>query len=365
MEVKVDNILYVHNADFSKPCANRIQVLNMCSAFKKIDQKITLMGFNCDRDIIKNLYGEYANSNLISLKPFGNYYIRSLLLFLKFLKISKVYSWIYTRDLVFAFLVSKFFKDKKVIYELHDASKDKIWYFLFRKTFNNLHCCVVISEGLKNDLIKRDFNKNKIYILHDGVDLEKFDIDISKEKARDILKLPKDEVIISYVGTTSGDRDLETFIKVAKKLENRNILFVVYGKEQDYLTKAQKKLKNFVFGDYINKPEIVYKASDILFAGYTKKVPTINYMSPLKLFEYMASKRPIIVADFPRIREIVNEEEVMFYESENIDDLASKIEKLINNRELQNKLICNAYKKVRIYGWGKRAKEIVDILKSI
>jgi len=360
----MNKILYVHNADFSKPCANRIQVLNMCKAFKKIRQNISLMSFNCDRRTIKNLYGYKVNFNLISLKLIGNYYIRSLLLFLKLLKIKKRYDWIYTRDMIFAFLISKFFKGKRVIYELHDASKNRFWYFLFRRTFNNLHCCIVISNGLKNELIKRGLMENKMYVFHDGVDLEKFDIYISKREARNILRLPKDKIIISYVGSTSKDRDLETFIEVAKKLENKNILFIVYGKEQDYLIKAQKELKNFLFGYYTNKPEIVYKASDILFAGYTKNIVTINYMSPLKLFEYMASKRPVIVADLPRIREIVDEKEVLFYESENEDDLILKIKKLIAYKKLQNKLIKNAYGKVKNYAWEKRAKKIVSIFKS-
>ncbi|AEH06045.1 hypothetical protein [Methanothermococcus okinawensis] len=49
----MNKILYVHNADFSKPCANRIQVLNMCKAFEKIGVSITLISFNCDKNIIK------------------------------------------------------------------------------------------------------------------------------------------------------------------------------------------------------------------------------------------------------------------------------------------------------------------------
>jgi len=54
----------------------------------------------------------------------------------------------------------------------------------------------------------------------------------------------------------------------------------------------------------------------------------------------------------------------MFYESENIDDLASKIEKLTNDNELQNKLVENAHKKVKDYTWEKRGKRIVEIFRK-
>lgn len=354
----MNKILYVHNADFSKTCANRIQVLNMCKAFEKIGVSITLISFNCDKNIIKKIYNEDIDYNTIFLKPFVNYYFRSLLLFLRFLTIKNDYKYIYTRDLIFAFLVSRFFKDKKVIYELHDLSNGKMWHFLFKRTFKNLQGCVVISKGLKEELIKNDFNGNNIYVLHDGVDLEKFDINISKEDARTKLNLPKNKIIISYVGNTSENRDLKTFINVAKKLNN--IVFVVYGKKQDYLVDASSKLDNFIFGGYIDETEIVYKASDVVFAGYTEKVPTINYMSPLKLFEYMASKRPIIISDFPRIREVVSENEVLFYKAEDEEDLALKVEKLISDINLQNKLVNNAFEKVKEYTWEKRAKEIIS-----
>ena len=93
----MSKILYVHNADFSKPCANRIQVLNMCKAFKKIGQDITLMSFNSDKNTIKRVYNENVDFNIISLKPFLNYYFRSLLLFLRFLSIKSNYEYIHER----------------------------------------------------------------------------------------------------------------------------------------------------------------------------------------------------------------------------------------------------------------------------
>ncbi|EHP89547.1 glycosyltransferase family 4 protein [Methanotorris formicicus] len=360
----MDKILYVHNADFSKPCANRIQVLNMCKAFKKIGQNITLLSFNCDKEILKNLYGEDVDFNLISLKPIGNYYIRSLLLFLKFLRLKSDYNWIYTRDLIFAFLVSKFFKSKKVIYELHDASKDKIWHFLFKRTFKNLYCCVVISEGLKNDLTKLGFNSDRIKVLHDGVDLEKFDINISKEEARDVLELPRGKIIVTYTGSLQNWKGYKTFLKSYDHLENKeNIAYLVVGGNEEQVSKLREeyKNKNIIFIPFVENSKIplFLKASDILVIPNSSKYEiSIKYTSPLKLFEYMASKRPIIASDLPSIREVVSENEVLFFKADNEEDLALKIEKLINDKDLQNKLVYNAYKKIKVYTWEERCKKI-------
>jgi len=364
----MNKILYVHNADFSKPCANRIQVLNMCKAFKNIGVSITLMSFNCDKNIIKNIYNEDIDYNTISLKPFVNYYFRSLLLFLRFLTIKNDYNHIYTRDLTFAFLVSKFFKNKKVIYELHDLSNGKMWHFLFKRTFKNLQGCVVISKGLKEELIKNDFNGNKIHVLHDGVDLEKFDINISKNEARGKLNLPKDKTIISYTGSLQSWKGYETFLKSYDYLKNKeNIVYLVVGGSKEHINRLKEKYKNknIIFVPFVenSKVPLYLKASDVLVIPNSSKYEiSVKYTSPLKLFEYMASKRPIIASDLPSIREVVNENEVLFVRPDDEKDLAEKIEKLIKDANLQNKLIQNAFDKVKGYSWENRAKYIITTL---
>jgi glycosyltransferase involved in cell wall biosynthesis len=43
----------------------------------------------------------------------------------------------------------------------------------------------------------------------------------------------------------------------------------------------------------------------VLLALWSKKVPTINYCSPLKIFEYMASGRIMVAHGFPTIKEVI------------------------------------------------------------
>lgn len=359
-------ILYVHNADFSKPCANRIQVLNMCKVFKKIGQDIILVSFNNDKNTIKRIYNEDIDFNIISLKSSINYYFRSLLLFLRFLNIKNNYNYIYTRDLIFAFLVSKFFKNKKIIYELHDLSNGKMWHFLFKRTFKNLHGCVVISEGLKEELIKWGFDSNKIHVLPDGVDLDKFDITISKNEAREILNLLDDKIIISYTGSLQNWKGYETFLKSYGYLKNKeNIVYLVVGGNEEQVIRLKEKYnnKNIIFVPFVENSKIplFLKASDILVIPNSSKYEiSVKYTSPLKLFEYMASKRPIIASDLPSIREVVSEDDVLFFKPDNEKDLALKIEELINDNRMQNKLVNNAFEKVKEYTWEKRAKEIIS-----
>jgi len=362
-------LLYVHNADFLYYSANRIQVLNMCKAFSKI-VNITLMGFNCNKEVIKEKYGYDIDFEVVCLKPKGNYYLRSLQLFLNFLKIKDKFDYIFTRDLIFAFLVTKFL-DKKVIYELHDEPHGYPWYFLFRLVFKNLKCCIVVSEGLKQELINKGFNKEKIYTLYNGVNLNKFNINISKDRAREILNLPKDKIIASYVGSLyMWKQYVKTFLDSFKYINNKNVLYLIVGGTEEQSTKLRKiysNYENIKFIPYVShsKVPLYLKASDILVISYTSNnIKMRNYLAPLKLFEYMASKRPIVASDLPSIRKIVSEDDVLFFRPDDERDLAEKIDLLIEDKDLQIKLSNNAFKKVQNYTWENRAKKIVEIFRE-
>jgi glycosyltransferase involved in cell wall biosynthesis len=47
----------------------------------------------------------------------------------------------------------------------------------------------------------------------------------------------------------------------------------------------------------------------VLVMPYTSQTPTVRYMSPLKMFEYMAAGRPIVATDFPVVREVLRDGE--------------------------------------------------------
>ena len=80
-------------------------------------------------------------------------------------------------------------------------------------------------------------------------------------------------------------------------------------------------------------------ASDILLALWSKKVLTINYCSPLKLFEYMASGRTIIAHDFITIKEVINEKNGYLIDRNDKNALTKEIKSLLNKSEPELSLI--------------------------
>ena len=86
-------------------------------------------------------------------------------------------------------------------------------------------------------------------------------------------------------------------------------------------------------------------------------------MSPIKIFEYMASKTPIIATDAGRMGEICNNNECLLSNPDDPIDLSKKIDYLISNEKLRTKLQQNAYTKVKNFTYKKRCKAIINFIK--
>jgi len=350
-------LLYVHNGDFPSTAANRMQVMNMCEAFVSNGIDASLLAFGNDASHIYAFYNIKSKFKILLLRFQKNYYLRTLALFRRFKKISPDYEFIFTRDLVFAYLVKRFCPGKRVIYELHDFSNGILWKFLFRKAFNILDGIVVISTGIKEDMVALGYDANRITVLPDAVNLDRFDIRLSKKDARKRLDLPYNKRIVSYVGSTDHDRDLYTLIKAARNFPD--MLFLIYGNKKPYLIETVKGRENIRLMGYTTLAELVYKASDILFSGYTQRIKTIDYMSPLKIFEYMASKTPILVADFPRIRDVLDDSSAFFYRSGDADDLKDNILEITSSAKTADARAASAFRKVKNLTWKDRARRIL------
>jgi glycosyltransferase involved in cell wall biosynthesis len=88
-------------------------------------------------------------------------------------------------------------------------------------------------------------------------------------------------------------------------------------------------------------------------------------INPMKMFEYMAAGRAIISADLPSIREVLNEGNALFCESEErgeqrAENWRSAIERLLGDESLRMKLGFQAGKDVEKFSWVKREERIIE-----
>ncbi len=379
-------ILYLHYADIYSNKANLTQVVSMCNAFNLNGVEIHLVLNNPKKvpkenaiDILRKQYGESINFNIIlnssSVTRFnriGKYFNTGY-----YNKLIKEVS----PDICFARspLMMKACIAAKInyVYEthnslLHEGSKllSRYWTYILKKEIkkNRLLKLITISHNLKAYFLHHGFQDNKIIALHDGFQKEMFKYKIEQSEARKTLNLPLNKKIVLYSGSLYPDREVESILKLASELPDT--LFVVVGGPNKnvfyYRTLAEtKNLKNIVFAGiepHQRIPQYLF-AADVLLAIWSKEVPTINFCSPLKLFEYMAAERTIVAHGFPTIKEVLSEKRnAILSEPGNFSKLLNCV-KYGLSLPYNNSMSINARKDaMNKYTWEKRTDAILKAI---
>lgn len=128
-------------------------------------------------------------------------------------------------------------------------------------------------------------------------------------------------------------------------------------------------MKNLIFKSqipYKNVKKEIHKM-DILLMPYTDKVTSagdvsniIKFMSPMKMFDYLASSKVIIASKLPVYTHILKSGyNSILVEPENIKGWIKNIENVFLNKKLRNKLKINAYNTAKKYTWDKRVSKIL------
>ena len=147
---------------------------------------------------------------------------------------------------------------------------------------------------------------------------------------------------------------------------------IVGGAEDDIerIRNISVKIKNVTIQGYIPPPkaELFRLKMDVLLAPYQEEVhiaggniTTEKWMSPLKLFEYMASSKPIICSDISVLREVLkHQRNCLLCAPTDINAWISSLTELRNNTVLRNKLAENALYDLKTnFLWEIRAKRIL------
>mgnify|MGYP001345594998 CR=1 FL=1 len=115
----------------------------------------------------------------------------------------------------------------------------------------------------------------------------------------------------------------------------------------------------------------IMKTVDVLLMPYQKSVSigaeghdTAGWMSPMKMFEYMATGLPIISSDLPVLKEILKDgENSILVPPDDINCWVKALDKVLNNASLAEKIGACAHQEYKEnYTWTKRAARLIEII---
>ena len=246
-------------------------------------------------------------------------------------------------------------------------------------TYPGLRAIIAISQVLADGLAQHGAPQAKLLVAHDGIDVTRFAQPLSTVEARELLKkqfpgeaqlLDAARPVVGYCGHFYQGRGIEMLLECARRRPEWSFL-LIGGFESDVeryrQLAARDELQNVIFTGYIANTELApyMWACDVLAMPYETEQPRSRFMSPMKMFEYMAAGRAIVSADWPQIREVLRpDQNALLHARGDRDDLEKVLERALSDPALRERLSQTARRDVENYTWRARARRILDSLEQ-
>jgi spore coat protein SA len=245
---------------------------------------------------------------------------------------------------------SKFIKKKisvPIILHLHNMIE--------MKTYSSfIDHCICVSHFLKK---KIELDLKKTYVIHNGIDLKRFNSDISIEernRLRKNLGLEHSDLVICYAGRIDPTKGIDYLLSAFNKIHNTpNLKLLIIGSSKfansKLMIKESKTFNNkIVYTGYIDYDQIhmYYKICD-----FSVLPSIIEEGFGLTALESIASGLPVIISDSGAMNEIINENCGIII-SRNIslkENLISSIYLLANNSNLRLRMSEFAKERSKIF----------------
>ena len=110
---------------------------------------------------------------------------------------------------------------------------------------------------------------------------------------------------------------------------------------------------------YISELDVLLAPYQRAVATYGERVETSRWMSPLKIFEYMAAGKPMVVSDLPVLREVLDESNSILVEPEDVAGWVRAL-KVLRDEDLRQRLGQEARRCfLQSHTWDKRARAVL------
>jgi glycosyltransferase involved in cell wall biosynthesis len=363
--------------------AHGLTIVKSCEAFASAGATVELIIPRRKTQFEKDIFETYGVKKIFTVRyiptldllRFTNsrvafwisYVLFYLSTFFTLLFASKKDAVIYTREA--PFLTLSLLGAPAFLESHHVFARQKVYFRLVRLAKG----IVTISHALKEKFIQVGFDKNKILVQPSGVELATFLIDTPQEVARQELELPLDKKIIAYTGnftTMEADKGISDILHALQKLPD--VLFVAVGGSEKDIALYENKAKEANVSERVllrgfapqTTLALYQRAADILLMPFPDTPHYSQNMSPVKMFEYMASGRPIIASDLPTIREVLNKGNAVLVPPGNAQALAGALRTLLADPAQGEVLAREARKEVGAYRWEARAERMLAFIEA-
>jgi glycosyltransferase involved in cell wall biosynthesis len=226
---------------------------------------------------------------------------------------------------------------------------------------------VTTSPLLKEAFCGEGIAPEQVVVSANAVDLALFaDVDEDRAGPRRALGLEPEGHLVLYAGSLQEYKGIPTVIDAARRLPGTRFLLVGGDAAAVHTwTGRAAGLANIRFLPYVPNKELprYMAAADVCLVPNSNIDRTARWTFSLKLYEYLAARRPVVASAIPSLAGMLSDgENALLVPPDDADALAAAIERLLADPVLTARLCTNGYALVSRCTWDRRAEEILTAL---
>jgi len=218
----------------------------------------------------------------------------------------------------------------------------RVTKYLETSVFKKAQAVTCICEGLRQDIISRGIPENKITVIPNAVNIDKFtygqeaNLDLKQQ-----LGL-QDKMVLGFIGSFYAYEGipllLDALPNIIKQKPNVRLLLVGGGPQEKIIKNKVKQLKLELFVVFTGRVphdqvQGYYNQVDI-FVYPRLPMRLTELVTPLKPLEAMAQGRLVVASDVGGHKELIRDQENgMLFKANNADSLATSVLDLLNNTQ--------------------------------
>lgn len=222
------------------------------------------------------------------------------------------------------------------------------------------------SPGFYNYLMSK-YDKEKMKLITNGID--DYILDYFKNKEIKIEK--KDKYKILYAGNIGIAQDIKILVDLAERYRSKiEIIIIGKGSQESTIRRLieEKRITNIYLIPSVPRNELLekYEETDMLFLQL-KDIKMFEKTIPSKIFEYLASQKPIIYGVEGIAKTILKEEfnRKYYFKANDIGDLIGTFENLIKDIEENNYIKPDLEVLINNYSRKKLSVRYADKIKEL
>ena len=234
-------------------------------------------------------------------------------------------------------------------------------------TIKRSDCIITVSENSKKEIMEYfSVPEERIHIVYDGVDVQRYDGVLSKEISDSVVEkynLPKKYIL--YFGSNRKHKNVETVVNAYAKLDEavKTEYSLVLSNPSNDIQQLVRKLNlenNVTYVERVSEQEkvVIYqKASLFVLVSFYEGFG-------IPLLEAMAASVPVITSNCSSLPEVAGDAAILV-DPHDVDCLKEKMTEVLYSVELRNQLIEKGHQNIKRFNWDSAASSLHEILLEV